>query len=86
MNLEDNCATALKEIPKHIILQNNEYVIMINQVIPLGHKFALKDINEGDLVIKYGESIGIATKNINRGDWIHTHNLTSQYLIEVLKK
>ncbi|MHA2288698.1 MAG: SAF domain-containing protein [Promethearchaeota archaeon] len=36
--------------------------------------------------MKYGESIGIATKNINRGDWIHTHNLTSQYLIEVLKK
>ena len=86
MNLEDNCATALKDIPKHIILEYNKYVIMINQTVPLGHKFAIKDINEGELVIKYGQSIGIATKNINRGDWIHTHNLTSQYLIEVLKK
>ena len=43
--------------------------------IPAGHKFALKDINVGETVIKYGQIIGRATKNIKKGDWVHTHNV-----------
>jgi hypothetical protein len=86
MNLGDNCATALKDIPRHTQLQVNEINIIVNENISLGHKFALKDIKEGDLVKKYGHSIGIATADIKKGDWIHTHNLVSQYLDEVLKK
>ena len=86
MNPDDNCATALEEIPKNAQVLINEDNIIINHNIPLGHKFALSDINEGNLVKKYGQSIGIASDNITKGDWIHTHNLTSQYLKEVLKK
>jgi altronate dehydratase len=86
MNPADNCATALKDIEKFSEFEINEVVIIINQDIPLGHKFALMDINKEDRVKKYGQSIGLATKDIKRGDWIHTHNLTSQYLAEVFKK
>ncbi len=85
MNLTDNCATALNEIQKNTKFEINGSIIEINQNISLGHKFALKNIKKGELVKKYGQSIGIATKDIKRGDWIHTHNLTSQYLKEVLK-
>ena len=53
-------------------------------LIALGHKFALDDIKEGDYVIKYGQKIGIATSNILQGEWIHTHNIISSYLKEVL--
>ena len=31
----------------------------------------------GSTVLKYGESIGIATKDIQRGDYVHVHNLDS---------
>ncbi|MBY9011089.1 MAG: UxaA family hydrolase [Candidatus Lokiarchaeota archaeon] len=86
MNPDDNCATALEDIPKNAQVLINEDNIIINHNIPLGHKFALNDINEGNLVKKYGQSIGIATEDIKKGDWIHTHNLISQYLKEVLKK
>ncbi len=86
MNSRDNCATALKDIPRRTQLQVNEINIIVNENISLGHKFALKDIKEGDLVKKYGHSIGIATVDIKKGDWIHTHNLVSQYLEEVLNK
>ena len=86
MNSDDNCATALEDMPKHAELHVHENVIIINQKISLGHKFALIDINQGDLAIKYGQPIGIATEDIKKGDWIHTHNLTSQYLKEVVKK
>lgn len=85
MNLTDNCATTLNDIQKHTKFEIDENIVEINQNIALGHKFAIKDINKGELVKKYGQSIGIATKDIKRGDWIHSHNLTSQYLKEVLK-
>jgi len=45
------------------------------QQIPLGHKIALKDIPAGEQVFKYDESIGVASKDIKKGQHVHTHNL-----------
>jgi len=81
MNSEDNCATSLAEIPQDDEVElNGGNIIKINQKIPFGHKFALRKISKGDLVKKYGEIIGVATDNIDSGDWIHTHNIKSYYL------
>jgi len=46
--------------------------------IPKNHKIALVRISKGDRVIKYGEVIGIAMKHIEKGGWVHTHNLISE--------
>lgn len=51
--------------------------VRVHQDIPYGHKVALRDIAPGKTVVKYGESIGIATANIKRGDYVHVHNLDS---------
>lgn len=83
MNQDDNCATALEEIPMNIEIVFRENLIRINQKIPIGHKFALLDIKKGELIKKYGEIIGIATEDIQIGDWIHIHNIKSQYLEEM---
>lgn len=40
-----------------------------------GHKYALKDINKGENIIKYGSPIGYATTDIKKGEHIHTHNM-----------
>lgn len=40
-----------------------------------GHKYAVKDIQKGENVIKYGFPIGIASENIKQDEWVHTHNL-----------
>ncbi|TFG18139.1 MAG: altronate hydrolase [Promethearchaeota archaeon] len=85
MSPKDNCATALENISKEQEININDKIITINQEIPMGHKFAVKDIHEGDIIKKYGEIIGIATKDIKMGDWIHTHNIRSHYL-EVIDK
>ena len=45
--------------------------------IPAGHKFALKDINKGENIIKYAYPIGHAKCDIKRGEHIHTHNTKS---------
>ena len=47
------------------------------QDVPLGHKIALRECGEGDRIIKYGVSIGLATAGIRAGDHVHTHNIRS---------
>lgn len=40
-----------------------------------GHKYAVRAIKKGESVIKYGFSIGAATKDISEGEKVHSHNL-----------
>ena len=49
-----------------------------------GHKYALRDIAEGEDVIKYGMPIGHATRAIARGEHVHVHNVRTN-LGEVLE-
>ncbi|MGE0033127.1 MAG: UxaA family hydrolase, partial [Pseudothermotoga sp.] len=54
---------------------NTEYEIQVQQDIPLGHKIALRDIEQGEKVKEYGEIIGVATKKIMKGEHVHVHNI-----------
>ena len=49
-----------------------------------GHKYALRDIAEGENVVKYGMPIGHATKPIAKGEHVHVHNVKTN-LGEVLE-
>ena len=40
-----------------------------------GHKYACRDIRQGENVIKYGQPIGHATRDIAAGEHVHSHNL-----------
>lgn len=40
-----------------------------------GHKYALRDIEVGEEIIKYGYPIGKATDYIKKGDRVHTENM-----------
>lgn len=68
---DDNVATLLKDCQKGEIVDN----IMLLDSIQNGHKFALKDILQGSNIIKYGETIGRASKNIKQGSHVHIHNI-----------
>ncbi len=62
-----------------IINENDSVAVALTQQgdIAAGHKIARKSIAKGEYVIKYGEIIGKATKDIAEGDWVHSHNLAS---------
>ena len=77
---KDNCGTALDKIPQDAKVDLVNKTIKINNVIPLGHKFAIMNIKKGSYIIKYGEVIGVSIEDISEGDWIHTHNIRSSYL------
>jgi altronate dehydratase small subunit len=48
--------------------------------VPTGHKIALTPIAAGEKVVKFGTPIGSATCDIAPGEYVHTHNLKSDYL------
>lgn len=54
--------------------------IAVAQAVELGHKVAATQIHSGDKVIRFGMPIGSATVDIAPGEWVHTHNLKSDYL------
>ncbi|MCP3705965.1 altronate dehydratase family protein [Paraburkholderia sp. CNPSo 3274] len=45
-------------------------------MIPPGHKVALRDIEPGEPVRRYGQIIGFASRPIRRGEHVHTQNLS----------
>ena len=43
--------------------------------VPYGHKIAVQPIAKGEHIVKYGEVIGAATRDIAEGEYVHVHNL-----------
>lgn len=76
---KDNVATALRQLEQgdsiRVELGANVIDVTLSQTIPFGHKFALKDIEPGEPIIKYGEVIGLATRKIMKGEHTHIHNV-----------
>lgn len=73
---KDNVATVISElVKKGDIINCKTKKVKALEDIRFGHKVALKDIEESDYIIKYGEPIGKATKNIKVGEYVHTHNV-----------
>ena len=55
------------------MLINNLDNVEVN--IDDGHKYAVRDIAKGESIIKYGQPIGHATRDIKAGEHVHTHNV-----------
>ncbi len=46
--------------------------------IPIGHKLAIRDLGQGDTVIKYGVDIGRTIAPIRAGGYLHVHNVKTK--------
>ena len=57
---------------------NSSFQLKAIDDVAIGHKIALKDIEEGDTAIKYGEDIGKFVGPAKKGGWVHTHNLKTK--------
>ncbi|TAL87914.1 MAG: D-galactarate dehydratase [Candidimonas sp.] len=78
LHADDNVATAVSDLSPGEMIQVNARTVKVNEAIPFGHKVALKDIDSGSAVVKYGESIGLALFAIQSGAYVHIHNIESQ--------
>lgn len=69
----DNVIVALRPLSAGTVIAG----LTLNRDVPPGHKIATQPIAAGQHVIKYGFSIGIASRDIAPGDHVHSHNLES---------
>lgn len=84
INRDDTVAVALRPLKQGTEVAFEDRSVTLTEDIMQGHKFALADIGQGEPVIKYGARIGFAKTAIRKGEWVHTHNLTTA-LGEVLE-
>ena len=63
INPADNVAVALQDLPKGTVVEG----VTVSVDVPRGHKVLLKDLKEGENVVKYGFPIGHVTRDMPAG-------------------
>jgi galactarate dehydratase len=69
---KDNVAITVDVVSKGTVVVDD---VVAHQEIPQGHKIALKDIQKGGEIIRYGVVLGYAINPIAKGDWINENML-----------
>ncbi len=76
----DNVAVARVPLSAGMELRVDGQTLETRSAIPAGHKVALRAIQPGEMVLRYGQAIGRARQLIGPGDHVHTHNLSFEEL------
>ena len=75
----DNVAVCLEDIASGadaaVMAGKETLTVTATDAVPRGHKIAVRDIAEGEKIMKYGEVIGQATQKIGKGNHVHRHNV-----------
>jgi arabinonate dehydratase len=71
LNPSDNVIVAIDGVAKGTVVDGTTATARV----PKGHKMARAQIATGEPIIKFGQIIGFASKDIVAGDWVHEHNV-----------
>ena len=79
IDAKDNVAVAIEPIAKGdaavYVCEGKEVSLPALEDITIYHKLATRDIAKGEPVVKYGEHIGVASRDIKAGEHVHVHNV-----------
>ena len=79
VHLRDNVAVVAADVQAgDVVRLADGSEVRAVEAIPRGSKLALGPIACGEAVIRYGEEIGKATKDIAAGEYVHSHNLARE--------
>ena len=82
IDAKDNIAVCLEDFQRgaeiNVRCGEENFIVTAIEDIPFGFKIALIDILAGQQVLKYGESIGIASELISMGQLVHVHNIEGE--------
>jgi len=71
----DDVAVALESLDPGTLLDLEGDAVVVSDLIPKGHKVALRQIEKDQQIMKYGQVVGIATHKIGVGAHVHVHNV-----------
>jgi len=75
----DNVAVALRPLKAGETVMLDGVALTVNRNVPVSQKLAACAIAKGELVVKYGCTIGIATVAIEPGEHLHAGNVEAHY-------
>jgi altronate hydrolase len=70
----DNVAIARSDLAPGTVLPGEG--LTVRDPVPRGHKVATRTIARGEAVLRYGQVIGFATRDVAAGEHVHTHNVS----------
>ncbi|MEX0960099.1 MAG: UxaA family hydrolase [Burkholderiales bacterium] len=76
----DNVAVARTDLEAGTQLSVMGRLVTLEAKILTGHKFAFVPVAKGGKLVKYGAPIGVATQDIAAGEYMHIHNVASDYI------
>ncbi|HEY7758034.1 MAG TPA: UxaA family hydrolase [Burkholderiales bacterium] len=76
----DNIAVATAALPAGTERELAGARVTLAANVDVGHKFAVRRIAKGERIVKYGAPIGVASRDIEPGEYVHTHNVASAYI------
>jgi hypothetical protein len=76
----DNIAVALRPLKAGETVALDGAALTIDRNIAVGHKLAARAIAAGEIILKYSCPIGTAIRAIAAGEYVHMHNVESNYL------
>lgn len=76
----DNVAVALRPLKAGEVVILDGVPLVVGRHVAVGHKLAARAIAKGEIIVKYACPIGKATAAIAPGEYVHTHNVESNYL------
>ncbi|GAA4702722.1 UxaA family hydrolase [Brevibacillus fulvus] len=74
----DNVWICLRDVRKGETIELNGVSLVAREDVPSGHKIANQPIAAGTDIVKYGFPIGSATRDIDSGEWVHSHNVKTK--------
>ncbi|HEY3444642.1 MAG TPA: altronate dehydratase family protein [Paludibaculum sp.] len=75
LHASDNVAIARLTLPAGQLVTVPGAEVILRESVPVGHKLALRRIEAGENLLRYGQIIGIALSTIEPGAHVHTHNV-----------
>ncbi len=73
----DDVLVALRDLQPGETVHSSTESLLVQTLVPRGHKIAAAALSAGTVVRKYGWPIGRATRDIAPGEHVHTHNLAT---------
>jgi len=71
LDAADNVIVAVDSLPPGFVVEG----VAARERVPRGHKLAALPIASGHPIVKFGQIIGFATRDIAGGEWVHEHNV-----------
>jgi hypothetical protein len=81
LHADDNVVVCCRTVVagERIAIEGSEDLVARSSV-EIGHKLARFALPRFTKVIKYGAAIGSMTESAQPGDWVHLHNMKSDYI------